>query len=144
VYAEICPPWLYNPFPDYESFVEYWKAEGREHAPFNVPGDYNKSIRTADFRYTWYGDGGEELYDHRTDPHEWHNVVDDPAYADAKAQLKLRLLEWNALSEDPLDPLSIRQLQEKYADWIGAHVNPGAMAGPYWMDYRYTPNPREL
>ena len=144
VYAEICPPWLYNPFSDYESFVAHWKAEGREHPPFNVPGDYNKSIRTADFRYTWYGDGSEELYDHRTDPHEWHNVVDDPAYADDKMRLKLRLLEWNALSEDPLDPLSIRQLQEKYGDWIGAHVNPGAMAGPYWMDYRYTPNPREL
>jgi len=45
------------------------------------------SIRTEDFRYIQYIDGGEELYDHRTDPEEWVNLASDPHYADIKIAL---------------------------------------------------------
>ncbi len=45
------------------------------------------SVRTQDWRYVRYIDGSEELYDHRRDPEEWHNLADDPAYADAKREL---------------------------------------------------------
>ena len=38
-------------------------------------GYNNHAIRTERWRYIRYWDGGEELYDHRTDPHEWHNLA---------------------------------------------------------------------
>ena len=40
----------------------------------------NHSIRSQDWRYIRYRDGGEELYDHRTDPNEFHNLAAKPAY----------------------------------------------------------------
>jgi arylsulfatase len=142
VYAEICPPWLYNRFATYEEFEAHHGSW--EKTPMNVPGDFNKCIRTRDYRYVWYGTGEEELYDLRRDPHEQHNVAGKPGYASIKTELKLRLLEWNALTEDPLDPLSIRQLQTEYAGWQTGHVSPGTLHGPGWLAERFTPNPREL
>jgi len=47
----------------------------------------NHAVRSERFRYIRYYDGSEELYDHDADPNEWHNVADDPDYADAKAEL---------------------------------------------------------
>ena len=41
-------------------------------------GYNNHAIRTERWRYIRYWDGGEELYDHRTDPHEWHNLAASP------------------------------------------------------------------
>ncbi len=46
------------------------------------------SIRDNRFRYTSYGSGEEELYDHETDPHEWINLADDINFSDIKAELK--------------------------------------------------------
>jgi arylsulfatase A-like enzyme len=138
VFAEICPPWLRNPFATYD---EREKSHGAWAAtPYNVIGDYNKSIRERDFRYVWFGTGEEELYDHTTDPHEQKNLAADPAYASQKARLKLRLLEWVALSEDPLDPLSIRELQARYGNWTGAAVLPGSTSGPVWLNQRFAPS----
>lgn len=61
--------------------------------PWNYPAittyDFDEfSIRTEDFRYIRYIDGGEELYDHRNDPEEWVNLAGDPAYAAIKAELQ--------------------------------------------------------
>lgn len=144
VYAEICPPWLYNPFPTYEAFVEDWLRTHDGPHPFNVVGDFNKTVRENDYRYIWYGTGDEELYDLRNDPLEQHNVVDDPAYAEERTRLKVRLLEWNALTEDPLDPITIRQMQDRYRNWKGGRVSPGNLHAQDWLKYRETPNPRSL
>ena len=38
-------------------------------------GYQNHAVRTDRWRYIRYNDGGEELYDHRNDPHEWTNLV---------------------------------------------------------------------
>lgn len=46
----------------------------------------NAAVRSEHFRYIRYHDGGEELYDHRTDRHEWRNLAADPAYATIKAE----------------------------------------------------------
>ena len=40
------------------------------------PGNY--SIRSTRYRFIQYRDGSRELYDHNTDPHEWHNLAKDP------------------------------------------------------------------
>ena len=66
-----------------------------------------RCIRTPDFLYAVYApgvNGGEAaaadvyaddyLYDLRVDPVQLNNVVADPAYAEAKAMLRGRLLDW--------------------------------------------------
>ena len=47
----------------------------------------NHAVRSERFRYIRYYDGSEELYDRDTDPNEWHNLADDPEYAEVKADL---------------------------------------------------------
>lgn len=49
------------------------------------------SVRDDDFRYIVYKDGGEELYDHRTDPNEWTNVVSKPKYSETLENLRRKL-----------------------------------------------------
>ena len=40
-------------------------------------GPGNHSLRTESHRYIGYADGGEELYDHKLDTHEWDNLAKD-------------------------------------------------------------------
>jgi arylsulfatase A-like enzyme len=47
----------------------------------------NHAVRDARWRYIRYSDGGEELYDHETDPLEWRNVAAVPENAAVKAAL---------------------------------------------------------
>ncbi|MFI5379259.1 MAG: sulfatase [Tepidisphaerales bacterium] len=55
-----------------------------------------RSIRSERYRYTEWDDGkvGVELYDHESDPGEYHNIAADPKMAETikllKAQLELR------------------------------------------------------
>lgn len=53
----------------------------------------SNALRTRDFRYILYGDGSEELYDHRSDPHEWYNLAPQMKYADTRNKLKQQLLQ---------------------------------------------------
>jgi arylsulfatase A-like enzyme len=136
VYAEICPPWLFNPFSTFEEFEEDWNARHETHFPFNIPGEFNKAIRTRDYRYVWYASGEEELYHLPKDPWEQFNVSDHPAYRDVKDQLKLQLLEWNALTEDPLSPLTTRILHSEYPDWKNTQHIPGRTTGAEDLELR--------
>lgn len=47
----------------------------------------NAAVRSDRYRYIRYRDGGEELYDHETDPNEWHNLASSEEYAEVKQQL---------------------------------------------------------
>ena len=57
------------------------------------PSFMGRSVRTERWRYTEWDEGrkGVELYDHDNDPHEYHNLADDPASANTIEELK-RLL----------------------------------------------------
>ena len=44
-----------------------------------------------------YKGGAEELYDHRSDPDEFHNLADDPRYKSIKDKLR----RWLPRSEEP-------------------------------------------
>jgi len=46
----------------------------------------NHTVRSDRYRYIRYKDGSEELYDHENDPHEWHNLANDPSKAEIKQQ----------------------------------------------------------
>ncbi|WP_033194675.1 sulfatase, partial [Ochrovirga pacifica] len=48
------------------------------HSALTSKGDGNYTLRSEDHRYIVYGDGFEELYNHRTDPMEWNNIAKDP------------------------------------------------------------------
>lgn len=50
-------------------------------------GQGNHALRSERWRYIRYVDGGEELYDHATDPHEWTNLAGKPEFAAVKAEL---------------------------------------------------------
>lgn len=59
----------------------------------------------------------EELYDLRSDPHEVHNVADDPRYEKVLAKLRARLDRWIVETDDkgetPEDPISAKQADEQ-------------------------------
>jgi choline-sulfatase len=57
----------------------------------------NHAVRDPRWRYIRYADGSEELYDHEKDPHEWHNVADDPAHTQVIEDLSRWLPETEAL-----------------------------------------------
>ncbi|HUY33621.1 MAG TPA: sulfatase [Pirellulales bacterium] len=52
-----------------------------------------RSVRTERWRYTEWDDGkrGAQLYDHDSDPQEYHNLIDDNQFADVRTEMK-RLL----------------------------------------------------
>ena len=54
---------------------------------------YGRTIRTDRYRYIrWEGDGGgEELYDHSSDPREFTNLARDSQHAEVLASLRARL-----------------------------------------------------
>jgi choline-sulfatase len=54
-----------------------------------TPG--NHSLRSTDFHYIRYADGSEELYDLRTDFHEWHNLAGNSKFAGVVADFQKHL-----------------------------------------------------
>lgn len=71
-------PLLKNPEMD-------WKTPAI--TEFN-PGQF--SVRSEHWRYIRYPDGTEELYDHRQDPNEWHNL----AGKEELAEIKIEHAKW--------------------------------------------------
>ena len=51
----------------------------------------NSAVRDERWRYIRYKDGTEELYDHNSDPDEWHNLSADPTYQKIKDRLAKHL-----------------------------------------------------
>ncbi len=76
------------------------KTTDRERPGMTSFGPHNHSLRTSQYRYTHYADGGEELYDYTDDPWEHRNLADDPKMADVKAGLA----KW--LPENPAPALA--------------------------------------
>jgi arylsulfatase A-like enzyme len=56
----------------------------------------NHAIITDEWRYIRYADGTEELYNEKTDPQEWTNVVSKTEFADVKNGLAKFLPTVNA------------------------------------------------
>ena len=69
-----------------------------EHVAISTLGQNNHSIRDERWRYIHYADGSQELYDHKTDPHEWDNLAatpPTPLHAKIIARLKKHLPRLN-------------------------------------------------
>jgi len=72
-----------------------------------------RSIRTERYRYTEWGEGayGVELYDHHTDPSEFHNLAIDPDERSAAVIARLRpMLEARASGQVPATPFNPARL----------------------------------
>ncbi len=68
----------------------------------NEPGrieDQHFTVRSRDWRYVLTRTGAEELYDHRNDPHEWHNLASDHEFDEIKEELKKALLRMTGLGQ---------------------------------------------
>lgn len=76
-----------------------------------MPG--NHSVRTENWRYIRYANGDEELYDHRIDRHEFHNLAGDPEHASRKRELARHL----PTREVPSGPRLPRQKYTQPFDW---------------------------
>ena len=63
--------------------------------------DQFHSLRHARYRYVRTPQGGEELYDHAVDPHEWNNLARDPAYFTARDMLREELARLTGLPAEP-------------------------------------------
>lgn len=66
------------------------------HPSVSTYGRNNHTVRTERWRYIRYSDGGEELYDHNIDPHEWKNLALDPKLVTIKRELAAWLPKVNA------------------------------------------------
>ena len=62
-----------------------------------------KNLRTANFRYLVHADGSELLWDLRSDPGEYSNVANDPAYTTELAEHRRLLLQKLIQIEQPLE-----------------------------------------
>ena len=89
------------------------EQEAVRDACFGEVHQWNKFIRSGDYALTYYRERGAELYDLAEDPHEFRNVVDDPAYAAVRKELMDRLFEWCLEKEDVATPVGF--------DWSGHH-----------------------
>jgi arylsulfatase A-like enzyme len=60
----------------------------------------NHAVRTDQWRYIRYKDGGEELYDRARDPNEWTNLAGQPQLA----SVKMDLAKWLPKHDEPNAP----------------------------------------
>ena len=75
-------------FP-WDGFQETWIGQG-------------KMVRTANWKYAWYANGDEELYDLAVDPDELMNLASEHRHVARKAAMRDRLLAWTVETEDQL------------------------------------------
>ena len=61
-----------------------------------------RMIRIGEYKYVYNPPDVDELYDLDEDPAELRNLIDHPDYAAVRADLRDRLLDWMAETDDPL------------------------------------------
>ena len=67
-------------------------------------------VRTGNWKYIYYPEGYEELYDLSVDPLELMNLADDPEYRERVSEMKDRLLHW-LTTADEADQIAPRWLR---------------------------------
>jgi len=73
-------------------------------AAYTVTYNKGESLRTAQWRYNYWGGAGEELYDHEADPGEFTNQASNPEYAQKLAEMQQMLEEKREASKTIASP----------------------------------------
>lgn len=86
---------------DGESLVPFLKdpKATAERVALITHGRNNHAVRSQHWRYIHYADGAEELYDHRQDSQERHNLANHPEHADIIVQHRTHLPKAQAPDE---------------------------------------------
>lgn len=77
----------------------------------------NHAVRSNDWRYIHYRDGGEELYNHKTDPGEHINLAGNPEYASVIEAHKKWLPKHDALPAGSTEWKGDK-LNERIQEWV--------------------------
>jgi len=89
------------------------ESETLDRVAITTFGMNNHGLRTSEYRYIRYEDGGEELYDHNTDPNEWDNIAGNPENDDIieglSKYLPSRNAYWNVHSSYKFQPYFVEQ-----------------------------------
>ena len=70
--------------------------EAKRDFAFLSYGPENTAAQSERYRYIRYEDGSEELYDHKEDPHEWHNLSNKPEFSAIKKTMKTSVLSFQS------------------------------------------------
>ncbi|WP_277964992.1 sulfatase-like hydrolase/transferase [Pseudomonas sp. RIT-To-2] len=62
------------------------------------------ALRTREWTYVWRLYEPAQLFDRINDPHERHNLADEPGYVHVQQQLMARVLRWLVETADVIDP----------------------------------------
>lgn len=103
--------------PDYVEGISLAGQLRDPATPIAVPaittwGRGNYTVRDDNWRYTRYFDGGEELYNHSSDPQEWNNLASDESLIAKKKELAAYLPQ----NEAPLVQIGIASANVVDAD----------------------------
>jgi len=87
---------------------------------FNFPTDYLELPVASDMQMQKRVIPMVELFDLRTDPNEFNNVSDDPAYADVRDELLDRLWRWLEFVDDPIlrGPVRTPSYEQAHGDYV--------------------------
>lgn len=107
------------------------------------------AARSEHWRYIRYPGGGEELYDHRNDPHEWKNLANDPAHAAIKQELAAAFPKEFKKAQRPVEEIGLKPSEDGSVDilfQIGDEI-PAGNAPPIagrglFLDASFQYNPR--
>jgi len=95
-------------------------AESQKNVAITTFGMNNHGLRTSEYRYIRYEDGGEELYDHNIDPNEWTNIAAEGKNAEVIEKLKKYLpsinAKWNVHSSYTFQPYFVEQKERTSKD----------------------------
>ncbi len=117
---------IYPTLIELSGLPSYERNEGRSLLPMILSPDSdpkgyamttfgmnNHAIKSGGFRYIRYEDGGEELYDHQSDPNEWTNLAGNPDYQAILKSLRQKLPKvnatWDAQSTYKFQPYFVKQ-----------------------------------
>jgi len=89
-------PWLKGEAPDWPDSI-YSQFHGDEYSLCSL-----RMVRNDKWKYVYYPDGLDELYDMRADPFELRNLAQDPDYGGPLRQMKDLLAQWMEQVKDPL------------------------------------------
>ncbi|MCP5085722.1 MAG: sulfatase [Rhodobacteraceae bacterium] len=80
--------------------VSVWGRQFKSDSPLMA-----LSVRSRAYRYIFYWDGSEELYDHRSDPYEHRNLIHDPGNLSKAEVDQVRSEHQAALDFEMADPV---------------------------------------